>query len=63
MGTFLLIYFAMSLIVMQIVQPQNDPKAPFAMCIICFLTGGLIFMAAVLLGIIRALTGKEFFDE
>jgi len=63
METFLLIYFAMSLIVMQIVQPQNDPKNPVGMCIMCFITGGLIFMAAVLLGLIRALTGKEFFDE
>ena len=63
MGTFLLIYFAMSLIVMQIVQPQDDPRDPVAMCVICFLTGGAIFMLAILLGIIKLLTGREFFED
>ena len=55
----ILIYFLLSLIVINLVQPQSDPEHPVAMTIICFLIGGVIFVLAMMLGFYRLVTGKE----
>jgi hypothetical protein len=43
---------------MNVVQPQND-EHPVFNTILCFLVGGLVFIAAAVWGITKMLKGKE----
>jgi len=55
----ILVYFLLSFIVMNLVQPQRDTEHPVAMTFACFLIGGLIFVFAIMLGFFELVTGKE----
>ena len=54
----IIIYFLLSFLVMNQVQPQND-KHPVINTILCFFIGGLVFIIALITGIVKVVKGKE----
>jgi hypothetical protein len=57
-----IIYFLLSFLVMNVIQPQND-EHPVLNTIICFLVGGAIFIIAFTWGLVRLFRGKLGDDE
>jgi len=63
MEWFIIIYFVMSLIVMDVVKPQRHTSSPILMSIICFLIGGGILIYALIQGSIDKFYKNRSRDE
>lgn len=61
-GYCVIIYFLLSFIVMNVIQPQNN-EHPVINTIVCFFIGGGIFIIAFTWGIIKLFRGKIEDDE